>query len=64
MVKIRNSAYYITDNVWQIYSNYRHEVPVIRNVVQVGKLANNKDNVDIILAGLKQHSSKYESIEN
>lgn len=57
-------ALYITENVWNIYTQHRHEYPVIRNVVQVAKLSNNdKASVDTILAGLKQHSSKYEKIE-
>lgn len=61
--KSQELAYYIVDQVWNIFMNYRHEHPVIRNVIQVGTLADNdKASVDEILAGLKQYSTKYEKI--
>lgn len=57
-------ARYIVENVWFIMQNYRHEYPVIRNAVQVATLSgNDKASVDIILRGLKTHSTKYDEID-
>ena len=51
-------ALYITEQVWNTYTQFRYELPVIRNVEQVAKLSgNDKASVDVILAGLKRYSN-------
>lgn len=58
-------SYYIVDQVWNVFMNFRHEYPVIREVARIGKLAgNDRVVVDEILAGLKNRSTKYEKIPN
>jgi MoxR-like ATPase len=56
-------ALYITENVWNTYTQFRSQLPVIRNVEAVAKLSgNDKASVDMVLTALKNHSVDIEQV--
>jgi ATP-dependent Lon protease, bacterial type len=59
--KNKEIAYYITDQIWKIFTEKRQEDPNMRQAVQVACLSeNNKESVDPILQTLEQYSLKFE----
>jgi hypothetical protein len=59
--KSKDIAYYIVNQVWQIYAVKQNKPPNLRQAVQVATLTgNDKSSIDPILAGLEKYSEEYE----
>jgi hypothetical protein len=59
--KSKEIAYYIVNQVWEIYAIKQKKPPNLRQAVQVATLTDNtKSSIDPILAGLEKYSEEYE----
>jgi AAA domain (dynein-related subfamily) len=57
--KTHDIAYYIVDQIWNIYTEKRNEEPNMRQCVQVASLTDNtKESIDPILQGIVTYSFK------
>lgn len=59
--KTHEIAYYIADQIWNIYTEKRNEEPNMRQCVQIASLTDNtKESIDPILQGIATYSFKLE----
>jgi hypothetical protein len=54
-------ASYIVNQIWNIYTDIRHEKPNLRYARDIANITdNNKENIDLLLEGQKKYSQNYE----
>ena len=59
--KTKEIARYIVTQVWNIYTNIRHEKPNLRYARDIANLTdNNKEQIDLLLDAQKRYSQNYE----